>query len=463
MREFRKTTGRNKKPQVWYVGVDPTDSETYMIKWGVLDGAMQIKTDRPGTCGVEGHSDFQTADKYALFCMNREIRKKIEQGYVEYVKGKPVREVATSVDFTKPLPKNLCFYKPKTEISNDQLKKLEDAGRAVWTLKRDGMMHLFVRANDNWTVYSRRMDEVTGKYPHIISTLEKLDVPNGTVLAGEIVVLNNDGSDNFKNVSRICRSKDDLALAYQGMGPFPKNKKGESVIGKSMYYVFDIPFYAEEDIVATRKVGDRLRLLREIFSKLDLNLSVNTGVAASKEQLMVESKRREGMLRQHYVAPVKIYSTSTGPDLELAKKLKAEGFVVMDIEAVYGDKGYSFDGKARRPSGIYKRKPKYEDEFIITDAYTGTGRNRERFGGFCIAQIHPKTGEEIDCGKCGGGFTDEHRDEFDESLIGETIKVEFDSRQPPKDGVYALRFPVFKGFADKKPEECIAQGIDEWI
>jgi len=42
-----------------------------------------------------------------------------------------------------------------------------------------------------------------------------------------------------------------------------------------------------------------------------------------------------------------------------------------------------------------------------------------------------------------------------------TIKVEFDSRQPAKDGSYALRFPVFKGFSDKKPEECVAQGLEE--
>ena len=46
------------------------------------------------------------------------------------------------------------------------------------------------------------------------------------------------------------------------------------------------------------------------------------------------------------------------------------------------------------------------------------------------------------------------------NLIGQTIKVEFDSRQPPKNGVYSLRFPEFKGLADKESSECIAQ--EDW-
>ena len=44
-----------------------------------------------------------------------------------------------------------------------------------------------------------------------------------------------------------------------------------------------------------------------------------------------------------------------------------------------------------------------------------------------------------------------------DSVRSANIKVEFDSRQPPKDGACKIRFPVFKGFADKKPSECIAQ------
>ena len=86
-----------------------------------------------------------------------------------------------------------------------------------------------------------------------------------------------------------------------------------------------------------------------------------------------------------------------------------------------------------------------------------------RLGGFCIEQIHPDTGVRIDCGKCGGGFTDDQRKEFfkmADDLIDKTIKVEFDSRLPENDGTFALRFPEFKGFADKDIDECIAQ--EDW-
>ncbi|MGW8178061.1 MAG: ATP-dependent DNA ligase [bacterium] len=461
MREFRKTTGRGKKPQVWFIGKDRKDPETYVVRWGIIDGAMQETSDRPGSCGVEGHSDFQTPSEYAQFCIDRDIRKKLEQGYVEYVDGKPLTKVATAIDFSKPLPKNLCFYKPQLKIEDKALEKLEAEGRAIWTLKRDGMMHIAVKRNDEWEIYSRRMDLVTDKYPHIIEKLDELDVEDGTILVGEMVLLNADGTDNFKGVSRICRSKTDLALAYQGLGDFPKKHKDEDVLGKIAYYVFDVPFYNGEDMLTDTPTYKRLGTLRDMFSVFG-GLKLNTGGASKEDAFLKESKRRERMLREHYIAPLKIYFTSAGDDLELAKELKIEGWVVMDAEGIYGDKGYSFDGKARRPSGIWKRKPAWEDEFIITGTYKGSGKNRDRFGGFLIAQIHPETNEVINCGKCGGGFTDEHRDEFlDDGLINKTIKVKFDSRQPPKNGEYALRFPVFLGFSDKTPEECIAQNLGE--
>jgi len=460
MREFRKTTGRNKRPQVWFIGVDPNDPETYIVKWGQLDGAMQETSDSPGDCGVEGHSDYQTPEEYVKFCISRDIRKKREQGYVEYIDGEPVEELSTAIDFDEPLPKHLCFFKPKKEISDKKLAKLEEDGRAIWTLKRDGMCHIIVKREDEVEIYSRRMDLVTEKFPHIIESVELLDLPNNTILLGEMTLLKDDGSDDFLGTSRICRSDPDLALAYQGLGKFPKGKKDKEVLGKVSYYVFDIAFYSGADLISRLTVRSRLAALRKIFQKLDDRLALSTGLASDRRRKLRESKLREGILRKFHIGPIKIYETSTGDDLELAKELKAEGFVALDADAVYGDKAYSFDGKAQRPDGIWKRKPKYEDEFVITGYYEGSGKNMGRLGGFYIKQVHPETGEWIDCGKCGGGFTDPQRIEFYEEgddLIDQTIKVEFDSRQPEKDGVFALRFPIYKGPADKEPEECIAQ------
>jgi len=463
MREFRKTTGRSDRPIVWCIGVDPNNPKSYIVCWGLLNGAVQETSDTPGSCGVEGHSDYQTAEEYVNFCIDRDVRKKKEQGYVEYVNGKAIDEVVCAIDFDKPLPKNLCFYKPKKEISQKKLSKLEGEGKTIWTLKRDGMMHICVKRDGEWEIYSRRMDIVTESYPHIVEKLIKLGLPNKTILLGEMCLLRDDGSDNFKGVSKICRSKPDLALGYQGLKEFPKRKKSASVLGKICYYVFDIAFYDGRDLISNEPTRRRLIILKEIFEKLDKRLKVSTGRKASRDLIVRESKLREGMLRRHCIAPIKIYHATANTDLDLAKELKAEGFVVFDADAKYGDRAYSFDGKAQRPEGIWKRKPKYEDEFIITGYYKGSGRNQERLGGFTIEQIHPDTNERIDCGKCGGGFTDKQREDFfkeGDDLLEKTIKIEFDSRQPPNDGVYALRFPEFKGFADKDTDECIAQ--DDW-
>lgn len=463
MREFRKITGRTSRPIVWQIGIDPKDPTTYVVRWGLENGAMQETRDTPGTCGKKGHANYQTAKEYVKFCIDREIRKKTEQGFVEYKNGEALTKAASKIDFSKSLPKNLCFYKPKKEISDKALKELEESNRAVWTLKRDGMMHIVVKRMDNIEIYSRRMDLVTEKFPHIVESAELLDLPNDTILLGEMCFLKDDGSESFLNTSRICRSDPDLALAYQGFSEFPKRKKDESVLGKVSYYVFDIAFFQGIDLISTISIKERLVMLRELFKRLDQNLSIGTGRFANVKQLFAESKLREKMLREYHIAPLKIYKTDAGNDLELAKRLRAEGFVVLDVDTCYGNKAYSFDGKAQRPEGIWKRKPKYEDEFVIVDFYSGTGRNRGRLGGFFIKQLHPDTGKWIDCGKCGGGFKDNDREGFwqeGKKLIGQTIKIEFDSRQPPKDGIYSLRFPEFKGMADKEPSECFAQ--EDW-
>jgi ATP-dependent DNA ligase len=459
MREFRKLTGRNKKPQVWYINVSSNDVSSYIVKWGVLGGALQSALNTPGSCGVKGHSDYQTPEEYVMFCIEREIRKKQEEGYVEYVNGEPTNEVATSIDFNKPLPKNFCFYKPKKEVSDKKLADLLKCGRAVWTVKRDGMMHIAVKTKGIWEIYTRRMDLVTEKFPHIVQALEKLDVGNNTILLGEMVFLKEDRRDDFVNTSRICRSNTDLALAYQGLGEFPKDNKEKEVIGKIRYYVFDIAYHNGKDVISTTKTGDRLSLLSSCFSKIN-KLSITTGIGVSKDVMDKERAVRSDMLWEEYTAPLQIVHTNPTEDLEVAKAAGIEGFVVIDIDMLYGDRAYSFDGKPQRPEGIWKRKPKFDEEFIISDTYEGSGKNMNKLGGFFIQQIHPDTNELIDCGKCGGGFSDEQRQEFWQDrgeLIGKVIKVEFDSRQPPKDGAFALRFPVFISFADKTPEECVAQ------
>ena len=458
MREFIKITGRNSRPQIWKIEVDPEDPKSYIVEWGLLKGVQQKTSDTPGPCGVIGHSDYQTAEQYVLFCIDREIRKKLEHGYTEYVEGKETENVSSSIDFSLPLPKNLCFYKPKKEISEENLKKLVEKNSAIWTLKRDGMMHIIVK-NSDVIIYSRRMDVVTEKFPHIVESVNQLNLPDKTILLGEMCLLDKEGKDNFKGVSQICRSDNDLSLGYQGVKPLPKRREKELVLDKICYYVFDIAFYDGKDLITTQLVKDRLLLLKTIFSKFNNELLIDTGREATLEQLKIENKNRKMMLKTHHIGPMEIYKTDYTTDIQLAKDLKCEGFVILNADICYGDKAYSFDGKAQRPNGIFKRKPKYEQEFYITGAYIGSGRNRGRLGGFDIAQIHPTSGISIDCGKCGGGFSDAQRIEFwnnREDLINKTIKVEFDSRQLPKDGVYSLRFPVFLGFADKTIEECIA-------
>jgi ATP-dependent DNA ligase len=247
-------------------------------------------------------------------------------------------------------------------------------------------------------------------------------------------------------------------LAYQGFAEFPKDRENESVIGNPSYYVFDIAFYNGVDLVQTKSTGERIDLLKNIFCMSPALQSDGHDIDWFNSHMYFDMA-----LMKKFIGPIRYMSLSEITDLDLAKKMKIEGFVVVDLNARYGDRAYSFDGKAQRPEGIYKRKPLFDEEVIIGGYEIGSGRNGDKLGAIFIEQIHPKSGLRIKCGKVGTGFTNEQREMFweqKENLIGKTIKIEFAARQAEKDGEFAFKFPVFKGFADKRPDECIAQHLE---
>ena len=407
------------KIQEWKIWVEANGESGFPevhVEYGLSDGKKQTTFDVVKEGVNIGKANETTALEQANLTMERKITKQIDDGYVEELED---TEKDTSIDFSKPFPKELCFFKPKNSIDDKKLAALEKAKRAVFTVKRDGQMHIARMSDLGLEIYSRRMDLESAKYPHLMTAMRKM--PKQTVLLGEII-LDIDGKDNFRAVSSICRSDPEESIAKQ------KEK------GLVKYYVFDIAFLKGKNLLTTTTFAERRKLLADIINDFD----------------------------SEYVMLAEVINKPHKKAMQEIRDRKLEGLVVWDADGIMeSDRAFTFNGKADRPNVIWKSKPKYEDDFIVRWSPSegigcyGKGKNKEKIKNVFIYQLDD-AGNEIYLGKCGGGLSDAQRDFYtDAAKFPRVWRIEYDSIQP-KTG--ALRFPVFNAdrtlVGDKDMSEC---------
>jgi ATP-dependent DNA ligase len=440
MREFR-FEGKKSQPLVWKISQQGTK---YTTEHGMLGGAMQTFSDIPGDKGKVGTKGYVTAEDNCVFHIEREIRKKLEHGYVEYIDGKPSQEQVNEIIFTKALPKNFCGYKPQTSIEDAALEKLHKSGKARYTRKYDGMCHLAVHHPTGWEIYTRRMDLSTERFPLHLEALSKTSYEIGTILVGEMVCVKSDTKEDFKAISRICRSlpEESRKLILECEVPEPQ------------FIIFDILFHNGKDLKNTC-YDERAKLWK----------GVNLSILGHENKTLIRS--------------IDYFNLTPQTWQKYAKDHGWEGFVVTDGSSIPGDKFYSFDGDAKRPKGHHKLKPIYEDDVVVFAAAAGSGKRLNGIGAVYVKQLHPETKKWMYCGKVGSGFTDEDLAELekiwkdkkypifskdkdaekfdinqDDGLV---IMIEYGERQP---GTQKFRFPVFCRIrTDKSAKECVAQRL----
>ena len=417
--------GKSKHPEVW-------------IEHGLVDGKKQLTNDIISKGVNEGKTNETTPLQQATLTMERRVTKQTEKGYRNNTED---LKKELSIDFTQPLPKELCFYKPKNSIDNKKIETLELEGRAVFTVKRDGMMHI-IRKSDEFGVeiYSRRMDLVTDKYPHLVADLEKIQY--NFILLGEII-LDNNGKDNFNGVSQICRSDAEKAIERQ------------EELGKVKYYIFDIAVIGEagkqETLLHTTTYIDRLNILEGmilIFLEDNSNILRCEILNYNDDFCIPINERRTNRTHESAIKEI--------------KNRGLEGLVVWDSNGTM-DPGasYTMNGKAYRPNVLWKSKPKYEDDFIVrfdpenNIGEYGKGKNNGKVKSVHLFQLD-EDGQEVFLAKCGGGLSDKQRDFYTTASYPRVWRIEYDSIQP-KTG--SLRYPVFNIDRtlnkDKTLDECL--------
>jgi ATP-dependent DNA ligase len=472
LREFRQHHGRGERESVWEIWVV---GDRVFSRFGLLGGAQQV-TSYVGKTKNEGRSNEVTTEEDALAEARRDVRKKWEyEGYDEYEDGANIdsRNNGLSVQaLLTNLPGSFCLYKPENNLY-DQKKLLSKAkeGKVWYTFKRDGVAKLIVvDYYGEVRIYSRRarawqdkegptelpdgtLDYSTmipwaARFPHLIEAVKDLNLPKGTMMATELVARN---KDNFPYISGLTKGYTQRALDDMKANGFP------------ILYWWDLPFFGGEDLVSTVPFKQRVFLLQQLIMQ---------GGKTALENIQPLNYSTNGAFASPEAA------------VDYAKSIGAEGFVVVDPDSIYGDKGWNLKGKPDRPSMCAKLKPAYEDDFVVmwdpdrdtsstrTLGEWGTGDNEAnkivklpdgrmvKHGGVGSVGLwqYNAAGELIFICKCASGMDYTFQASLTPADFPAVWEVRYNERTYVSEGdkTNALKFPrVLRVRDDKAMAECI--------
>jgi ATP-dependent DNA ligase len=151
------------------------------------------------------------------------------------------------------------------------VSKLPEGSQWLWEIKLDGYRAVAVKSNGAVTLYSRNRKILNKRFPYIAEPLR--DLPDGTVVDGEIVAIDDDGRPVFNLLQNFT-----------------------SELSRIRYFVFDLLCYKNRDLT-------RLPLLkrRDMLRSLGFDggrIAISDYVEASADQMLsaVTKQRLEGVI-----------------------------------------------------------------------------------------------------------------------------------------------------------------------
>ena len=85
----------------------------------------------------------------------------------------------------------------------ESVSKLREGPEWVYEIKLDGYRAIAVKSVNKVSLFSRRRKSFNQQYPYIVEALS--DLPNGTVIDGEIVALDDSGRPQFNLLQNYRR------------------------------------------------------------------------------------------------------------------------------------------------------------------------------------------------------------------------------------------------------------------
>ena len=475
-RTFRQLHGRKDRHQVWEIWVV---GDRYFTRHGLLDGKMQ-ETSKKGKLKNQGRANELSPEQDALSEARRLCRKKWDfEGYDEFVGDMNLDKRSGNISvphLLSALPGSFSLYKPKNNIETDAKKlwkKAQDGHSDIlYTLKRNGLaVWVIVHADSSVAIYSRRnrpshkdegpMEREDGtldysnsipysaRYPHLIQSVKGLGLPPNSMMSCELVHPGGDTKRHFSHVQGVEKSLTERALELQAEG------------GWLNLYWWDIPFYQGVDLVTTRTPAQRYDLIHQFMRRVGEHNSADV----------------------RHIQPISIMDFNSPTEaLAYAEERKLEGWVVVDKNQTYDDKGWNLKGKPDRPPVVAKLKPWFEDDFVaIWDPENGWGtygkgrheKNKKvklpdgsrvihgGVGSVGLGQYDTKGNLVYIC-DCSSGMPYEMQSALTQKSFPQVWEVKFAERSYVSEGdkTNALTHPGFVRLrTDKSPKECVNEKL----
>jgi DNA ligase D-like protein (predicted ligase) len=172
-------------------------------------------------------------------------------------------------DALRHLPKKAAAFTEPMECL--AVSKLPEGSQWIWEIKLDGYRAVAVKSGAT-TLYSRNGKSLNRRFPYLVEPLR--DLPDGTVIDGEIVALADDGRPVFNLL---------------------QNFTSES--GRIRYFVFDLLCYQHRDLTSLPLI-ERREMLRSLIAVDSERIRISDHVEASAEQMLaaVREQRLEGVI-----------------------------------------------------------------------------------------------------------------------------------------------------------------------
>ena len=292
--------------------------------------------------------------------------------------------------------------------------------------KLDGIRIQAHLAGGSVRLFTRTLDDITGRLPEVVATLAKLPV-RAAVLDGELIALREDGRPMpFQDTASRAASGGGVSGGGSGAGAIP-------AVPLSVF-LFDALHLDGADLIDL----EYWRRHAELSWAVPAELLMPRLVTSSAEE--ATAFFRDAVARGH------------------------EGVVVKSLDAPYA--------AGRRGSGWIKVKPRHTLDLVVLAVEWGHGRRRGWLSNLHLGARDPENGGFVMLGKTFKGLTDElltwqtsrllaledHRDSWTVYVRPElVVEIAFDGvqRSPRYPGGLALRFArVLRYREDKTAAEA---------